>query len=159
AIAFWSPVMSDTSPYQPAPEDIPPFGKYSDGERFRETASPFEAPRPDAVANETTTWAIVLHLSQFANFILPPAGFVAPILIWLLRRDALPGIDAHGREVANWTLSYLIYLLVAGLLCIVLIGVPIVIVLAVLGSVFPIIGAIHASHGRCWRYPLTIRFF
>ena len=32
-------------------------------------------------------WLVALHLSQFAGYAVPLAGFVAPVLIWQLQKD------------------------------------------------------------------------
>ena len=103
-------------------------------------------------------WTVGLHLSQFAGYAVPLAGFVVPIVIWQVVKDDYPEIDEHGRTIANWIISHLLYILISGLLVFVGIGIPLLIVLGILGIVFPIIGAIRASAGRCWSYPLTIEF-
>ncbi len=105
---------------------------------------------------ETNQWAMMLHLSQFAGYVVPFAGFIAPILIWQLKKDDLPGLDVHGRNVTNWMISSFIYAIIAGILCVVLIGIPLLIVLGILLVVFPIIGAIKANDGVAWKYPMTI---
>lgn len=81
------------------------------------------------------------------------------MLIWLLKRADSPEIDAHGKESLNFQLSMLIYDAVAAVLCFVLIGIPILILLWILNTVFVIIASIRASEGQLYRYPLTIRFF
>jgi hypothetical protein len=107
---------------------------------------------------QTRQWAMLLHLSQLLGFLVPLGGLVAPVLIWQLKKDALPGLDAHGKVVLNWVISELIYILAASLLVLVVIGAPLLIVLLVLGAVFPIIGAVKANDGELWRYPLSIEF-
>ena len=52
----------------------------------------------------------------------------------------------------------LIYDAVAVMLCFVLIGIPILILLWIMNTVFVIIASIKASEGKLYRYPLTIRF-
>jgi uncharacterized Tic20 family protein len=52
----------------------------------------------------------------------------------------------------------LIYDIVAGILCLVLIGIPILIALWVLNTVFVIIASVKTSNGEFYRYPFTIRF-
>jgi uncharacterized Tic20 family protein len=51
-----------------------------------------------------------------------------------------------------------IYLCVSALLVIVLIGLPLLLVIAVLDLVFTIIAAVKTSNGEPYQYPLTIRF-
>ena len=52
----------------------------------------------------------------------------------------------------------LIYDAVAFILCFVLIGIPILILLWILNTVFVIVASIKASEGELYRYPMTIRF-
>lgn len=110
-------------------------------------------------SNAVKWWAVALHLSQFAGYLVPLAGFVVPIVIWQTTNQDYPEIDQHGRTVANWIISDLIYLAISGVFVLVGIGVPLLIVLGVLGIIFPIIGAVNAATGRCWQYPITIKFF
>ena len=103
-------------------------------------------------------WAMFLHLSQLAGFVVPLAGWVLPIVIWQMKKAEIPGLDAHGKVVANWLISEVIYLTVAVILMFVLIGIPILIVLGIIGVGFPIIGGIKANNGKLWKYPLSIPF-
>lgn len=107
---------------------------------------------------ETRQWGMILRLSVFAGYIVPLAGLIAPIVIWQIKKNELPGIDAHGKNLINWMISMLIYSAIAFVLCFILIGIPILLVLGVLGVVFPIIAAIKANNGEIWPYPLTIHF-
>jgi len=50
----------------------------------------------------------------------------------------------------------LIYDAIAFVLCFVLIGIPILILLWVLNTIFVIIASIQASEGKLYRYPLAI---
>ena len=104
-------------------------------------------------------WALFLHLSQFAGFIVPFAGWIAPILIWQLKKAEMPALDPHGKVVMNWIISELIYCAVSIILVFVVVGIPLLVVLFLLGIIFPIIGSIKASNGEVWQYPLSIKFF
>lgn len=99
-----------------------------------------------------------LHLSQLANFILPPAGIVAPIIIWQIKKDEMPALDAHGKMVVNWMISSLIYGIVSAFLALFIVGFFLLLALGILGIVFPIVGGIKANNGEYWEYPLTIKF-
>jgi uncharacterized Tic20 family protein len=102
---------------------------------------------------------MTLHLSQFAGYIIPVAGIVAPIIIWQVKKDQLPELDEHGRIVCNWMLSAFIYFGISFLLMIVVIGIPMLWVMGALAVIFPIVGALKASNGEAWPYPGSIRFF
>lgn len=103
-------------------------------------------------------WAMFLHFSVLVGYIIPIIGFLAPIIIWQVKKWDLPEIDIHGKIVVNWIISYCIYLIGCIILSFFLIGILLVPVLCVLGLVFPIIGGIKANNGEAWRYPLSIRF-
>jgi uncharacterized Tic20 family protein len=51
----------------------------------------------------------------------------------------------------------LIWNVIAGILCLVLIGIPLLILLHILNIIFVIVATIRASEGQLYRYPLTIR--
>ena len=108
---------------------------------------------------ETRTWAMFLHFSLLAGYVAPIAGLIAPIIIWLVQKDKLPGIDEHGKVVVNWLISLILYLILSVLLSFIFIGIPMLIVLIVATIIFPIIGGIKANDGQLWKYPLSIRFF
>ena len=89
---------------------------------------------------------------------VPLGGIVVPIILWQMKKDELPGIDTHGKIVLNWMISSFIYGVVCFLLFFILIGIPLMFVLAILCIVFPIIGGIKANNGEVWKYPLSITF-
>ncbi len=99
-----------------------------------------------------------LHLSQLANIILFPVGIIVPIVLWQTQKDKMPALDAHGKMVANWMISSVIYAVVSIVLMFVLIGFLTMLAVCVMGVVFPIIGAMKANSGELWEYPLAIKF-
>jgi uncharacterized protein len=104
-------------------------------------------------------WAMLLHFSLLAAFVIPILGLIVPIIIWQIKKTDLPEIDAHGKVVVNWIISAIIYSAVCFALSFIFIGMPLVMVLTVLCVIFPIIGGIKANNGELWPYPLSIRFF
>lgn len=126
-----------------------------------------QLPRVIRMANDvasdrermTRQWAMILHLSTLAGFIAVGAGFIAPILIWQIKKTDYPELDAHGKIVANWLISYVIYFAICFVAVSVFIGFILLPILGVLGIVFPIVGAIKANNGEVWKYPLSIPFF
>jgi hypothetical protein len=111
-----------------------------------------------AEEQQTRQWAMFLHLSLLANFLLPPAGIIAPIVIWQIQKTTLPGIDVHGKNAVNWIISSLIYFMVCFVLIFVIIGIPLLIALGVICIVFPIIAGVKANNGEVWKYPMAITF-
>ncbi len=111
------------------------------------------------ISSDANMWGMFIHLSQFCGYLAPLAGLVVPIVLWQIKKDDSPTIDEHGKVVVNWIISALIYGIISGLLCFVAIGIPLLIVLAILAVVFPIVGALKAAGGEVWRYPCSIGFF
>jgi uncharacterized Tic20 family protein len=105
---------------------------------------------------EARQWAMFLHLSQLAGYIIPLLGLIAPIVIWQIKKEDYPILDEHGKVVVNWIISELIYAAIGFVLLFVVIGIPILAVLGVLAIVFPIIGGLKANNGELWHYPMTI---
>jgi uncharacterized Tic20 family protein len=98
------------------------------------------------------------HLSALAGFVVPGLGHVlGPLIVWLVKRGDSSEIDAHGKEALNFQISMLIYNIVAGVLCLVLIGFVLLAVLHILNVVFVILAAVKANEGQMYRYPLTLR--
>ena len=127
--------------------------------------NPYEQPNAGTYRELTSherdvrLWGMILHLTVLAGFVVPIAGWVTPIIIWQVKKDELPEIDEHGKIVVNWLISGLIYGFICFLLVFVLIGIPLMIVLGIVCTVFPIIGGIKANNGEYWPYPGSLRFF
>ena len=117
---------------------------------------------------EQNQWGLFAHLSQLLGFVIPFAGIAAPLIIWQIKKDEFPALDAHGKMIINWAISSIIYGLIilfsmlftvfsissAGII----IGVLGIFGLFVMSVAFPIIGGVKASKGELWEYPLTIKF-
>ncbi|MBA3273302.1 MAG: DUF4870 domain-containing protein [Chthoniobacterales bacterium] len=125
-----------------------------------ETSYPQPPPLVTAPAlTHVRSWCALCHASALLGVLLHfPGHLLAPLIVWLVKRDASPEIDAHGKEALNFQISMLIYTLVSAVFCLVLIGFLFLAVLWVLNAVFVIIAAIQASEGKLYRYPMTIRF-
>jgi len=119
-----------------------------------------ETPPPQPPAPVSTgstdirTWCVLCHASALLGLFFHFLGhLIGPLIVWLVKRGDSPEIDAHGKESLNFQISMLIYDAIAALLCIILIGIPILIILWVLNTVL----VIKASEGKLYRYPFTIR--
>jgi len=116
-------------------------------------------PTSSVTTSSARTWCILCHASALLGLFFHFLGHIfGPLIVWILKRADSPEIDAHGKESLNFQLSMLIYDAVAVILCFVLIGIPILILLWILNTVFVIVASIKASDGQLYRYPLTIRF-
>ncbi len=121
--------------------------------------SPEHPATPDLLGMTPSTYAMVMHLSQYGGYIVPFAGMVIPIALWVYGRDHNPFVEAHGKEIVNFLISYFIYGIVICVLCFVLVGFILLPFLLLIMAIAPIFGAIAASKSQSFRYPLTIVFF
>jgi hypothetical protein len=96
---------------------------------------------------------------MLSGLIVPLAGLIVPIIIYILKKDELPGLVPHGYVVFNWMISAIIYAIICIILMIVVIGIPLLFALGLVSLIFPIVGGIKASDGEVWPYPLSIKFF
>ncbi|NOY43408.1 MAG: DUF4870 domain-containing protein [Planctomycetes bacterium] len=103
-------------------------------------------------------WAMFLHLSVFLGYVVPIAGLLVPIIIWQTKKEDLPILDQHGKNLVNWIISFVLYGAVFVLLAFVVIGVPLLMLLGLLAIIFPIVAGIKANNGEVWKYPLSIAF-
>jgi uncharacterized Tic20 family protein len=111
------------------------------------------------VLSETErNWAMFCHLAGFAGFFVPLGGVIGPLVIWLSKRDDSTWVNENGKSSLNFQLSILMYMVLVIPLCLILIGIPLLIILGILKIVFVIIASVKASKGEEFKYPLSIPF-
>jgi len=106
------------------------------------------------------TYSMFTHLTLLAVHFLP-FPVIAPLVMWLIKRDQSPFVDDHGREAINFQISLLIYaLVVVPVAAVLTCGIGAILWLGVwaLGIVGMILAAVAAHRGQYYRYPATIRF-
>ena len=117
--------------------------------------------QPQQKENQPTkdekTWAMLCHFSSFSGLIFPFGNFLAPLIIWLIKKEEMPFVEDQGKEVLNFQISMTIYLLISGMLCIILIGIPIIIRLVIFCFIIAIIVAISENDGKSYRYSINLR--
>jgi uncharacterized protein len=169
---------STPPPGSPPPGSPPPHGSTPPGGTpppgwHASPASPSPRPHPSGLSSESRGWAIGAHLGGLVLGIGTVAvlGFLAPMVVWLLKRDEDAFVDHHAKEALNFQLTVLVAVLASLVLAVpaiifgaitlgvgfVLVGL-LVLAAAVAWFVLPIIGTVKASNGEGFRYPLTIRF-
>lgn len=110
-----------------------------------------------APSAEERQWAMFAHLSALIGFVIPLGSIIAPLVIWLIKKDAMPFVNDQGKEALNFNITVAIAAVVSWILCFVLIGFLLLAVLAILWLVFVIIGTIKANEGTAYRYPFALR--
>ena len=111
-----------------------------------------------AIQPEDRTLAALTHLSGLSGYIIPFAGVLVPIIIWMVKKDA-PLISAIARQaiLLNVVVFAVACALVLAFFTIILIPAVLLggIVLAIGSIALPIVGAIKAGDGRYYRYPVV----
>ena len=104
------------------------------------------------VGKDARMWGMLCHLTALF------AGFVGPLIVWLIKKDEIPFVDDQGKEALNFQITVAIAVFVSFLLCFVVIGFLLLPVVGIGALVLTIIAAVKANGGEAYRYPITIRF-
>ena len=108
--------------------------------------------------NNPRQMAMFLHFSQLLGYVVPVAGWAVPLILWQVYKDKVPGLDQHGKEVANFIITMFILSIIGALTTCIGIGFIVLILVSIFGIVCPILGGIRANEGGFFRYPLTLQF-
>ena len=109
-------------------------------------------PAGTAPDKDARMWGMLCHLTALF------AGFVGPLIVWLIKKDEIPFVDDQGKEALNFQITVAIAVFVSFLLCFVVIGFLLLPVVGIGALVLTIIAAVKANGGEAYRYPITIRF-
>jgi len=115
---------------------------------------------PVQFSSEERNWAMFCHLSALSMFITGIGFILGPLICWLVKKDQMSFVDAHGKESLNFQITSFIIWLAICLVAIITCGIGALLYIpAVIAYVILIIMAsIEASNGRYYRYPINIRF-
>jgi len=102
-------------------------------------------------------WAMFCHLSALLGLVLPLGHLLGPLVLWHLKREQDPFIDAQGKEALNFQISVTIAGFVCFLLMFVFIGILLFAVLMVAVLILIILAAVKANEGQPYRYPFIWR--
>ncbi len=101
-------------------------------------------------------WSMWTHLSVLLAFmVVGPFAAVAPLAMWLSRRQSSAFVDDHGREVLNMSITGVVLFLLGMVTGIGMIAWLVWVIVTIIALIR---GAVAASNGEYFRYPMTIRF-
>ncbi|KFN46573.1 DUF4870 domain-containing protein [Arenimonas metalli] len=105
------------------------------------------------VQAEDKTLALITHLSGII------AGFIVPLIIWLINKDKADKawLTGQSKEALNFQITVLLAWIVAVVLSFLLIGFLLYPVILIGNIVFCILAGIKANNGESYRYPVAIR--
>lgn len=126
---------------------------------MNESNSELSAPFQEEPKEEFKPWGmkekdfiVLMHVSVFM------AGIILPIVMWSQFKDENEEIDKHGKDIINWGISSILYFFLSFILTFLFVGIFTTFAVGICATIFPIIGAIKASNGEHWKYPLNIGF-
>jgi uncharacterized protein len=97
------------------------------------------------------TMALLSHILTLV------AWFIAPLIIYLLKKDESTFVAEHAKESLNFQITVGIGYIISFILMILLIGVLMIAVLGVVALILIIVATIKASEGKIYRYPFNLR--
>jgi len=115
-----------------------------------ETLDHFEDENYQPTSDEKTM-ALLAHILTLVS------GFIAPLVIYLIKKDESEYVRKHAIESLNFQISMTIYAIGATILMIILIGFVLLIAIGILAVVLTIVATVKASEGKFYKYPFTIR--
>lgn len=102
--------------------------------------------------------AVMTHLSGLAGYIIPCGGVLVPIIIWAVKGESRV-IRAIAKQALILNVMVFLSAAAAAVLLLTVILIPLVILfwicLGIAAIALPIVGAVRASDGIYYRYPLV----
>jgi uncharacterized protein len=98
--------------------------------------------------SDEKTMAILAHVLTIV------AAILAPLIIYLIKKDESKYIEYHAKESLNFQITMLI---VVFALCITIVGIAVVWLVPIVNLVLVVIATIKASEGKLYRYPFSWR--
>ena len=110
-----------------------------------------------SISADERLWGMIAHLSALAGFIIPFGNIAGPLIVWMIKKDAMPFVDDQGKESLNFQITVTIAAIVAAVLIVFLIGFLLLPAVGLAALVFTVIAGIKANEGVAYRYPFTLR--
>jgi uncharacterized protein len=114
--------------------------------------APISNPTAATPTGTDKIWSMLCHLSAMFGL-----GILLPLVVYLAMRHESDYVGCNAREALNFHISVFIYVLCCVPLAFILIGIPLIFIIALGSLVLAIIAAFRASEGDCYHYPLTLR--
>lgn len=116
---------------------------------------------PDSGApidKDARLWAMLCHLSALLGFTcIPFANLIAPLVIWMVKRETHPFVDDQGKEAVNFQILLSVIGIVIFILSFAGIGIFLGPILGIVLLVFAILAGVKANSGEYYRYPFNWR--
>ena len=102
-------------------------------------------------SSDEKTMAILAHILTIVG------GFIAPLVIYLVKKDESEYVAKHSNESLNFQITMFIAYIVSAILCIIFIGFLLLGILGLVNLILVIMATIKASEGADYEYPFNLR--
>ncbi|MEO7531972.1 MAG: DUF4870 domain-containing protein [Sediminibacterium sp.] len=102
-------------------------------------------------SSDEKTFAILAHALTIVS------SFIAPLVIYLIKKDESPYVAEHAKEALNFQITMFILYIISFILVFILIGILLIWLLSVANLVLIIVATIKASENKMYRYPFNLR--
>jgi uncharacterized Tic20 family protein len=110
------------------------------------------------ISPEERVLAALTHLSGLAGYIIPLGGIIVPVVIWIAKKESAV-ITSIAKQAVILNIVVWVLIGLVSILWLTIILIPIVLLaylaLGLVALVLPIIGAVKASDGTYYRYPVV----
>ena len=98
-------------------------------------------------------------LAMLAHLLTLVCGFVAPLIIWLIKKDDPNAsfVTENAKESLNFQITVFILSIICVVLIFVLIGILMIFALVIYWIVMTVMATAKAGEGQAYRYPLALR--
>jgi uncharacterized Tic20 family protein len=141
------PPYGGPPPYGGSYGGPPPYGPYGQ-------PPPYGPPPGSGITSpDDTTWALLGYVGQFV------VGFIAPLVVYLARKDQSPFVRYHGAQALNLALTGLIVTVSGIVLGLVTLGfglivtIPLIIAMGITHAVYMIIAAVRVGRHELYQIP------
>ena len=108
---------------------------------------------------EERQWAMFAHLGTFSSILVPLGNFIAPIVVWQMKKHESDFVVEQAKESLNFQITLILYFIISIPLCFIIIGFFLIFALVIFGLIMVIVGGIKANDGIDFQYPMTLRLF
>jgi uncharacterized Tic20 family protein len=93
-------------------------------------------------------------LAMLSHILTLVAPLLAPLIIWLIKKDESKFVAWHAKESLNFQITIIIICII---LFITIIGILLIWIVGILSLVLVIIATVRASESKLYKYPFSIR--
>jgi len=122
----------------------------------------------EVTEKDARLWNMLCHLSALALFTcIPFANIIGPLVVWLIKRQEIPSVDAHGKESVNFQITVVICAIALWIPTFLLslvspiffvLGYLLIIPLGLANLILIIMASMKVNNGEPYTYPFALRF-